>query len=985
MNLAPFLIIFILAASFTGGVVGGGDNSTTGCQQYSGSCSRCISYSSIDGTDATCIYCSTSSICAPSTSASSYCEPSDQSHSCETNYYTIIFVVVLCSLFCLCFGTCYFKRVRRNDGGQDGLLAPLLPEMARNFLWRNSLVTEGEVEWMCIICGFDNKPRDAYCSMCGTSHEFTTEYKSEKKEEKARAKKEAKQRSRKETASIANESTASGFSSPKPSAPPMSLLDGGTQSPLLSGMVQGSSVNSESKINAQTLQKLLSSNSDTNHGPLLEELEEGALTWRSSSPAIVSADRDPITQQPITSRLSFSSPSRQSAVAISQAQRQEAFNYRRLNQLSLRQKSARRRKMWQRVVGPDGELQWVRVTPHETLVGDAQFGYTPHGSLAHRDDSDSGSQRDVGAGSFSQSFLGVFGLGSTKNRRVPSQSSEDSRGSFEGARPDGYLPAPNGENRQQVGYLPSRATPINADSSDPAALLAHHLSGKSSRRRSGNLSSDSFGDSVVMSGSPGFTTVFTEDDGAGGSAGGWGLKWERVESGATARRSAMPSVISTGNAPAMISASSLTSVALAQRQNSVAGAEQGGTGRHHAGGSAPFRPGAGGGGAALGVDGEATLPLADQDLVSVAAMPFKEKQLWFLQQMGRLQRPWSDGCVRMEVRRGEHLLQDSVRQFGDLARGDLHKWIRVQFAGEPGIDAGGLEREWFALVVQELFASRRGLFTCSSGDSIGGTYHINPTSGTNCPEHLRFFSFAGKLFGKALMEQQMINATLSLPLRKQILSLPITFSDLEFVDPQLHRNLRWLDTCPDLSVLSLDFTVTYPVEGSDAPQTFELKPAGAECTVTNSNMEEYLLLRLRNRMLDSVKPQLEALLRGLYEVVPPDLLSVFDYQELELLMCGVPDINLEDWMRHTDYLSDYSRQGARHKVIRWFWLAVEAMSREERVRLLQFTTGCSRLPAQGFKALQSNDGNFRRYNIQAISKKVSFHGRRVAMIALNEK
>jgi E3 ubiquitin ligase SMURF1/2/E3 ubiquitin-protein ligase HUWE1 len=225
------------------------------------------------------------------------------------------------------------------------------------------------------------------------------------------------------------------------------------------------------------------------------------------------------------------------------------------------------------------------------------------------------------------------------------------------------------------------------------------------------------------------------------------------------------------------------------------------------------------------------------------------------------------------------------------------------------------------------------------------------------------------MFGKALMEQQMIAATLSLPLRKQILSLPITFSDLEFVDPQLHRNLRWLDTCPDLSALCLDFTVTYP--GIAGPETFELKPSGGDCAVSNANKEEYLLLRLRNRMLDSVKPQLEALLRGLYEVVPPDLLSVFDYQELELLMCGVPEISLEDWMRHTDYLADYSRQGARHRVIRWFWMAVEAMGREERVRLLQFTTGCSRLPAQGFKALQSNDGNFRRFNIQAISKKVS--------------
>jgi hypothetical protein len=48
--------------------------------------------------------------------------------------------------------------------------------------------------------------------------------------------------------------------------------------------------------------------------------------------------------------------------------------------------------------------------------------------------------------------------------------------------------------------------------------------------------------------------------------------------------------------------------------------------------------------------------------------------------------------------------------------------------------------------------------------------------------------------------------------------------------------------------------------------------------LSDENKEEYLELRLRHRVLDSVQPQLEALLRGLYEVVPPEWLSVFDYQ-----------------------------------------------------------------------------------------------------------
>ena len=88
-------------------------------------------------------------------------------------------------------------------------------------------------------------------------------------------------------------------------------------------------------------------------------------------------------------------------------------------------------------------------------------------------------------------------------------------------------------------------------------------------------------------------------------------------------------------------------------------------------------------------------------------------------------------------------------------------------------------------------------------------------------------------------------------------------------------------------------------------------------------------------------------------------------------MCGIPTIDMDDWMRHTEYLGEFSRLGEKHKVIKWFWEVVISFSDEERVRLLQFVTGCSRLPAQGFKALQSNDGVYRKFNIQPIRKEVS--------------
>ena len=40
----------------------------------------------------------------------------------------------------------------------------------------------------------------------------------------------------------------------------------------------------------------------------------------------------------------------------------------------------------------------------------------------------------------------------------------------------------------------------------------------------------------------------------------------------------------------------------------------------------------------------------------------------------------------------------------------------------------------------------------------------------------------------------------------------------------------------------------------------------------------------------------------------------------------------------------------------WFWRIVERYSEEMRARLLQFVTGSSRVPLQGFKALQGSTG-----------------------------
>lgn len=108
-----------------------------------------------------------------------------------------------------------------------------------------------------------------------------------------------------------------------------------------------------------------------------------------------------------------------------------------------------------------------------------------------------------------------------------------------------------------------------------------------------------------------------------------------------------------------------------------------------------------------------------------------------------------------------------------------------------------------------------------------------------------------------------------------------------------------------------------------------------------------------------IEEQFDAFMSGFNELIPADLVNVFDERELELLIGGIADIDVEDWKKHTDYRG-YQEQD---EVIQNFWKIVRTWDAEQKSRLLQFTTGTSRIPVNGFKDLQGSDGP-RRFTIE---------------------
>uniref|UniRef100_A0A3P8Z9B5 HECT-type E3 ubiquitin transferase n=1 Tax=Esox lucius TaxID=8010 RepID=A0A3P8Z9B5_ESOLU len=320
------------------------------------------------------------------------------------------------------------------------------------------------------------------------------------------------------------------------------------------------------------------------------------------------------------------------------------------------------------------------------------------------------------------------------------------------------------------------------------------------------------------------------------------------------------------------------------------------------------------------------------------------------------------GKIKLIIRR-DHLLEGTFNQIMAYSRKELQRnKLYVTFMGEEGLDYSGPSREFFFLLSQELFNPYYGLFEYSANDTY--TVQISPMSAF-VENHLEWFRFSGRILGLALIHQYLLDAFFTRPFYKALLRLATDLSDLEYLDEEFHQSLQWMKDNDITDILDLTFTVNEEVFGQVTER--ELKSGGSNLQVTEKNKKEYIERMAKWRVERGVVQQTEALVRGFYEVVDSRLLSVFDARELELVIAGTAEIDLHDWRNNTEYRGGY-HDG--HIVMRWFWGAVEHFNNEQRLRLLQFVTGTSSVPYEGFAALRGSNG-LRRFCIEKWGKVTS--------------
>ncbi|XP_060917929.1 E3 ubiquitin-protein ligase NEDD4-like isoform X3 [Labrus mixtus] len=325
---------------------------------------------------------------------------------------------------------------------------------------------------------------------------------------------------------------------------------------------------------------------------------------------------------------------------------------------------------------------------------------------------------------------------------------------------------------------------------------------------------------------------------------------------------------------------------------------------------------------------------------------FKQKYDYFRK---KLKKP-ADIPNRFEMKlHRNNIFEESYRRIMSLKRPDVLKarlWI--EFESEKGLDYGGVAREWFFLLSKEMFNPYYGLFEYSATDNY--TLQINPNSGLCNEDHLSYFKFIGRVAGMAVFHGKLLDGFFIRPFYKMMLGKQISLKDMESVDSEYYNSLKWI-----LENDPTELDLRFCIDEDNFGQTYQvdLKPSGSDMVVTNDNKKEYIDLVIQWRFVNRVQKQMNAFLEGFTELIIVDLIKIFDENELELLMCGLGDVDVNDWRQHTVYKNGYC---PNHPVIQWFWKVVLLMDAEKRIRLLQFVTGTSRVPMNGFAELYGSNG-----------------------------
>ena len=265
--------------------------------------------------------------------------------------------------------------------------------------------------------------------------------------------------------------------------------------------------------------------------------------------------------------------------------------------------------------------------------------------------------------------------------------------------------------------------------------------------------------------------------------------------------------------------------------------------------------------------------------------------------------------IRVRIKRS-HVFEDGFKNINRLGP-RLQQRLYVCFIDkhgneESGIDAGGLFKEFWTSLSKVAFNVNYGLWALTDGNLM----YPSPTASLLHGNSLELYEFLGRILGKAIFEGIVVNPNFTFFFLRKLLGKANTLSDLPTLDPDLYKNLMFLKSYNgDVDDLALAFTAVDTALGTH--KEVPLIPNGDNIPVTNENKLKYIYMVAHYRLNVKLRPQCNAFIRGMRDVIPVSWLGIFSENELQSVISGIKrKIDINELQQHTKYV------GGTHQLAR---------------------------------------------------------------------
>ncbi|KAL5505563.1 hypothetical protein EMCRGX_G007016 [Ephydatia muelleri] len=304
----------------------------------------------------------------------------------------------------------------------------------------------------------------------------------------------------------------------------------------------------------------------------------------------------------------------------------------------------------------------------------------------------------------------------------------------------------------------------------------------------------------------------------------------------------------------------------------------------------------------------------------------------------------------------ETLIKDTLTTLvttSKLCPYDFKKPLKVTFIGEEGLDAGGVQKEFFMLLLQAILNPDFGMFIEDPESHL-----IWFRDQELLYESIDYYVLIGILCGLAIYNSVIVELPFPTALYKKLLQRPVNLSDLKELKPSVGQSLEDIEQYQGSDFednFVLNFGITRFSFGT--AETVELIPGGLDKPVTSENCKDYVAAYVNYVLNSSVDEPFRAFANGFMNVCSGKVLGMFHPTELMTLVVGNKVVDWTEMEKHMDYRNGYYTE---HHTIRIFWKVFYDLPTEAKKKFLVFYTGCNRVPVTGFKnmhmVIQKMDG-----------------------------